>query len=374
MIQRALEAVIRGRLGGRKAIILMGARQVGKTTLLRSMLGEEEGVLWLNADEVRVRVMFEDLSAAGFAPYIAGYRTVVVDEAQRVEDIGIKLKILQDAFGGEVQVIATGSSSFELANHINEPMTGRKREFRLFPLTAAEMVAHHGLFAEEDMLESRLRYGWYPDVVTHPEEAQELLVELAGDNLFKDVLRLRDIRRPAALERLVRALAFQVGSQVNLTELGSLVGLDKNTVESYVRLLEQAYIVFRVGSFARNLRNELTASSKLFFYDVGIRNALIGDFSPPGGRGDIGALFENFVIAELVKAAGGAAGRFWRTQSRQEIDYVVGEPGALSAYEVKWNPRARARWPSAFVEAYRPVAQTVVNRDNAIRVVSGPLA
>ena len=185
VIKRSLDPVLRSRIGDRKAIVLMGARQVGKTTLLRSALGGEDHVLWLNADEARVRAMFEDVSAAGFAPLLAGYRTLVVDEAQRIEDIGLKLKILHDAFADQVQVIATGSSSFDLANKINEPLTGRKREYRLFPLTAAEMVAHHGLFNEEGLVDSRLRYGWYPDVVTHLGEAPELLTELANTTCSK---------------------------------------------------------------------------------------------------------------------------------------------------------------------------------------------
>jgi predicted AAA+ superfamily ATPase len=368
MIDRSLEPVLRSRLGAGKAIILMGARQVGKTTLIKRLLTGVEGVLWLNADEARTRALFDGLSAAAFAPYLAGYSTVVVDEAQRIEDVGLKLKILQDAFGEGIQVIATGSSSFELANKINEPMTGRKWEYELLPLSAAEMAAHHGLFAEEGELDARLRYGWYPDVVSRPGDSREVLSELASDYLYRDVFRMGRVRKAASFERLVRALAYQIGSQVNLTELGSLVGLDKKTVEAYVSLLEQAYIVFRVGSLARNLRNELTTSSKVFFYDVGIRNAVIGDFAAPGTRSDIGPLFENFVIAELVKAHRGRVGRFWRTSAGAEVDYVTGAGDALSAFEVKWNPGRGAKIPRAFLDAYRPVRTTVVNRANAVKL------
>jgi len=352
----------------------MGARQVGKTTLLRAVLADQADVVWLNADESRVRAMFDNLSAAGFEPYLGRATTVVVDEAQRIDDIGVKLKILQDAFGDRVQFIATGSSSFDLANRLNEPLTGRKWEFALFPLLAAELVAHHGLLEEEGQLETRLRYGWYPEVVTHPAEAADILAELANDNLYKDIFRLRELRKAAAFERLVQALAYQVGAQVNLTELGQTAGLDKKTVEAYLRLLEQAYIVFRVGSYARNLRNELTTASKVYFYDVGIRNAVIGDFSPPATRADLGGLFENFVIAELVKAAGREIGRFWRTKSGQEVDYVVETPAGVTAVEVKWNPAKAKALPRTFTEAYQPVSTTTVHRDNAIRLLSGASA
>jgi predicted AAA+ superfamily ATPase len=359
-------------MGGHKAIVLMGARQVGKTTLLRRMLPDDGTPLWLNADEARVRALFDDVTADGFTPYLAGRTTLVIDEAQRIEDIGVKLKILQDAFGEEIQIVATGSSSFELANRINEPQPGRRWEYRLFPLSAAEMVAHHGLLTEEALMETRLQYGWYPDVVSHPQDAETILTGLAADNLYKDIFQLRGVRKPAAFERLVQALAYQVGSQVSMTELGALAGLDNKTADAYVRLLEQAYIVFRLGSFSTNLRNELKASSKVFFYDVGLRNAVIGDFRPPANRTDIGGLFENFVIAELVKAREGAVGWFWRTTAGQEVDYVIRRAQELVAYEMKWSPTARLRLPAAFIKAYQPVETTLVTRANAIRVLSAP--
>jgi predicted AAA+ superfamily ATPase len=370
LIPRTIAADLQAKLGGRRAIVLMGARQVGKTTLLQSLLQGQEGVLWLNADEARVRAMFDDLSAVGFAPYLAGYSTLVLDEAQRIEDIGLKLKILQDAFGEKVQIIATGSSSFELANQVNEPLTGRKWEFTLFPLTIAELVAHNGLLAEEQALESRLRYGCYPEVVAHPDDAREILVELANDNLYKDVFRLRQIRKAAEFERLVQALAYQVGSQISVSELGATAGLDKKTAEAYIRLLEQAYVVFRIGSYARNLRNELTSSSKVFFYDVGIRNAVIGDFSAPSARSDIGGLFENFVIAELVKRGHGKPGWFWRTTAGQEVDYLTETVAGLDSFEIKWNPAKSRPLPKTFTQAYEIASATTIHRDNAVKFLA----
>ncbi|MDR0435565.1 MAG: ATP-binding protein [Propionibacteriaceae bacterium] len=372
MIHRTLTRTIDARIGSGKAIIILGARQVGKTTLLRDLVGNSD-TLWLNADEEADRSLFDGLSAAGFQPYLAGHKTVVIDEAQRIPDIGVKLKILQDTFGKDVQFFATGSSSFELANTINEPLTGRKWELQLHPLTANEMVAHHGLLAEQKMLDSRLRFGWYPEVVTHPELAVELLAELANDGLYKDIFRLGEIRKPAGFMRLAKALAFQIGSEVSMTELGETAGIDKATAEKYVTLLEQAYVVFRLGSYSRNLRNELKRATKIYFYDVGIRNALLGDFSPSATRSDIGHLFENLVLAEFAKHRSTLSleplGYFWRVSGGGEIDFVTGPEWALHAYETKWNPNARASFPKAFLNAYAPASTTVIHRDNMLPIL-----
>ena len=288
MIKRELEKEITNRVGSGKALIILCARQVGKTTLLRHIYERDTDVLWMNADEAPVRAVFENLTTASFKPFLGQKRMVIIDEAQRIENIGLKLKLLQDAYTKDVQFIATGSSSFDLANKINEPMTGRKRELMMYPLTISELVKHHGLLEEQSCFDTRLIYGFYPEVVEHPNDAREILAGFVNDNLYKDIYRWEEIRKPVQFENLVKALAYQVGSQVSMAELGSHVGIDKNTVEKYIRLLEQSYMIFRIGSFSRNLRNELKASTKFYFYDVGIRNALIGDFSAPSVRHDIG--------------------------------------------------------------------------------------
>ena len=374
MINRSLEDHVRGRLGLGKTIVVMGARQVGKTTLPKSMFSSEDSVLWLNADESRVRDLFSGLSAASIAPYLAGYSTVVIDEAQRISDIGVNLKILQDSFGESIQFIATGSSSFDLANKTNEPLTGRKWDLNLYPLSATEMIAHHGLFTEESLIDTRLVFGWYPEVVSRPELAIATLRELTASALYKDIFALREIRRPEPFEKLVRALAYQIGSQVNLTELASLVGIDRKTVDSYITLLEQAHIVFRVGSFSSNLRNELKNSSKVYFHDVGIRNAIIGDFTPATTRPDIGSLFENFVICEMMKLNADMGRptpeRFWRTVTGQEIDLIYQTGSAIDAYEIKWSPKARVKSHASFRNAYPQASLTVVNRDNVLRILN----
>lgn len=368
MIERYLGKIIQSKLGSGKAIIVFGARQVGKTTLLKEMFAGED-TLWLNGDEEEVRAAFENLSAASFAAIIGKRRVLVIDEAQRIRDIGLKLKIIQDNYGDKVQIVATGSSSFDLANQVNEPLTGRKWEYRMYPVSFSEMVAHQGLIAERGSLESRLLYGYYPDIVMHLDDAKERLNQLVSDNLYKDILNLDGINKPTKLEKLLQALAFQIGSQVSINELATLVGLDNKTVEKYLSLLEQSLIIFRLPSFARNLRNELSSSSKYYFYDTGVRNALIDDFRPVGLRQDIGHLFENFIIAELQKTIVRRKQYFWRTSQQQEVDYLTESDGVISAMEIKWNENKSARLPKTFIDSYNPVKIDYVNRENYHQVL-----
>jgi predicted AAA+ superfamily ATPase len=369
MIKRELEGRIRSKLGSGKAIVLYGARQVGKTTLLKTIFGDKDDVLWLNGDEEIVRAVFENLSAQSVAPIIGDHGTLVIDEAQRIIDIGLKLKIIQDAYGDRVQIVATGSSSFDLANKVNEPLTGRKWEFWLPPLSFFELVSATDLISEKVSLENRLLYGSYPDIVTNPTDARERVAQLAKDNLFKDILNLSKIIKTNKLDKIVQALAFQIGSQVSINEIAGLVGLDNKTVEKYISLLEQSFVVFRLPSFSRNLRNELKASQKFFFYDVGIRNAVIDDFRPTALRSDIGGLFENYIIAEMKKASGHKS-YFWRTSQQQEIDYVAMRDTELFAVEIKWSEKQTARIPRTFSETYHPADEFVINRANYAELFS----
>ncbi|MCL2825870.1 MAG: ATP-binding protein [Eggerthellaceae bacterium] len=351
-----------------KIVAIMGARQVGKTTLLEGLLGNRDDVLWLNGDDRSTLETFADFDKHRFAELIDGYSYLVIDEAQRIADIGLNLKIIQDNFKGSIKVAATGSSSFDLANKINEPLTGRKHEFHLLPFSVNELVRHFGLAQERLELERRLTYGMYPEVVLSPGREEQLLLELANANLYKDVLAWGNIQRSDKLISLLQALAYQIGSQVSINEIAQLIGLDPKTVEKYIMLLEQAFVIFHFGSFSRNLRNELKASRKYYFYDVGIRNAIINNFAPPSSRTDIGHVFENFVIAELVKRNTrlmlGHAGFFWRTTAGQEVDYVHEEGGKISAYEIKYNPKAKGRIPMTFVEAYQPAELAIIDKEN----------
>ncbi len=368
MIERYLGKIIRDKVGQGKAIVVFGARQVGKTTLLRNIFVDDE-VLWLNGDEEEVRAIFQNMSAASMEAVLGKRKVLVIDEAQRIADIGLKLKLIQDNYGGRVQIVATGSSSFDLANEVNEPLTGRKWEYRMYPIAFTEMVAEYGLVAERANLENRLLYGYYPDIVMHPEDARERLNQLVSDNLYKDILSLDGINKPAKLEKILQALAFQVGSQVSVNELANTVGIDNRTLEKYLSLLEQALIIFRLPSFSRNLRHELSSSSKYYFYDVGVRNAVIDDFRPVELRQDIGGLFENFVIAELQKSVKRRKQYFWRTSQQQEVDYLTETDGEITAIEIKWNEKRNARLPKTFVEKYEPTAIEYINRENFHEIV-----
>jgi predicted AAA+ superfamily ATPase len=367
MIPRFLEEKIKTKLGSEKAILLFGARQLGKTTLLKKLFAADPNTLWLNGDEPDVQALFDQVNSSRLKTLFAGRKYVVIDEAQRISDIGLKLKLITDQIP-EVQVVATGSSAFELANKTNEPLTGRKWEYRMFPLSFGEMVQHHGLLEEKRLLHDRLIYGYYPEIVTHPGEERERLKVLTDSFLYKDILLWENIMKPEKLIKLMQALAFQMGNQVSFNELSNLVDLDTKTVERYVNLLEQVFIVFRLGTFSRNLRNELKSSRKIYFYDNGIRNALIASFQPPGLRQDIGALWENWLMSERMKYLHyngvWANSFFWRTAQQQEIDYVEEKDGELAAYEFKWSTSKKMALPKTFTEKYNPSVQAVITPDN----------
>ena len=368
MIKRSIEDTIKGQLHGGRAIIVMGARQVGKTTLLKQVFATDSSdVLWMSGDEPDVRGMFENMTSTRLRSIIGNHRVVIIDEAQRIEDIGIKLKLITDQIP-EVQLLATGSSSFELANRINEPLTGRKWEYKLFPLSFTELVNETNLIEEKRMVPHRMVYGSYPDVVTHPGKEVAILRELTESYLYKDILEFDRIHKPEKLTKLLQALAYQVGAEVSYNELSQLCGLDAKTVASYISILEQAYIIFRLGSFSRNLRNELKNSRKIYFYDNGIRNALIGNFSQVENRTDAGALFENYAIAERIKRKeyliDYARSWFWRNTNKQEIDYIEEKDDRIHAYELKWNPRRKTSAPLSFRNAYPDADFAIINRDN----------
>ena len=367
MIPRLLETTIRSKLNQSKAIILVGARQVGKTTLLKSLFQDRDDILWLNADELDVQNLFSTISSSRLKAIIGKKKNIIIDEAQRIRDIGLRLKLITDSIP-EVQLIATGSSSFDLANQVNEPLTGRKWEYQLFPLSFAEMVDHHGLLEEKRLLPHRLIYGYYPDVVTHQGAEKDILKQLSDSYLYKDILMWEQIKKPDKLLKLLQALAFQIGSQVSYHELGQICGLDSKTVEKYVQLLEQTYIIFRLGSLSKNLRNELKYSKKIYFYDNGIRNALIARFDQPESRSDVGALWENYLVSERIKYLNYSNKWvnywFWRTREQKEIDFIEESEGKISAYEFKWNPDARVKPPKLFLDNYDPSTFKVIHRDN----------
>jgi len=367
MIKRFLSQNIQRVLHQNKAIILLGARQTGKTTLLKQLFDHKESSLWLNADESDVQNLFANATSTSLRAIIGNYTTVIIDEAQRIENIGLKLKLITDQIP-HVQLVATGSSAFELSNRINEPLTGRKWEFQLFPLSFAEMVEHHGLLEEKRLLRHRLLYGYYPDVVMNQGNEHPILQQLSDSYLYKDILQWEGIQKPERLLTLLKALAFQIGSQVSYNELAQACGIDPKTVEKYVLLLEKAFIIFRLGSFARNLRNELKFSRKIYFYDNGIRNSLISNFSQIEMREDKGALWENFLVSERMKKLHykqiWANFYFWRTKDQQEIDYIEEKDGAIFAFEFKWNVKKQPKLNASFLANYNVEHAQIITPEN----------
>lgn len=352
-----------------KAIVLIGARQVGKTTLLKDCFSSQAKVLWLNGDDLETRTWMENVTVERYRSFMGDSRIVVIDEAQRIADIGLKSKLLTDNFP-DVQLVITGSSSFELANKVNEPLTGRKWEYRLFPMAFSELAAHHGVMQEWRKLPIRLVYGSYPDVVCHPGEEREILSNLTESYLYKDILVWDRVKRPDKIVRLLQALAYQVGSEVSANELSRMVELDRSTVEKYINLLEEAQVIFRLGAFSRNLRTEIKSGRKIYFNDNGVRNALIGNFSDIETRADVGVLWENYMVSEFRKKnnydLSYAQSYFWRTTQQQEIDYIELCDGEVHAYEFKWSPSKKAKISKTFLNAYPNTEIHTINRDNYI--------
>ena len=371
MRKRQLQEKIETRIFAGKAIIVIGARQVGKSTLFKMIIDKQNlPTLQLNCDEPETRDMLSNTNIAKLRLLIANNRIVVIDEAQRVENIGMTLKLITDNFP-DIQLLVTGSSSFELQDKLNEPLTGRKFEYHLFPISTAEILKSEGLLKVNQTLEQRLIFGSYPDIITHANDAKELLTNLAGSYLYKDLLSLDSVRRPALLGKILIAIALQVCSEVSYNEIAQTVGTDNKTVEKYIDLLEKCYIIFKLGAFSRNLRTELKKSRKIYFYDNGIRNAILNNFAPLSLRQDTGALWENFIISERIKhnqySGKYVNSYFWRTTTQQEIDYIEECDGQFSLFEMKWNPRrGSTKFPASFETAYDVKEKFVITPDNWI--------
>lgn len=374
LLQRKLQQVIEDRMFKGKAIVLVGARQVGKSTLFRQILTGKQDVLTLNCDDAEVREMLTNINRGELQRIIGNHRIVMVDEAQRVQGIGLAMKLITDNMP-DVQLLITGSSSLMLQGSLNEPLTGRKFEYHLYPFSTQELVENMGLLRAKSLLESRLVFGSYPDVINNSGNTQEILMNLSGSYMYQDLLSMEGVRKPVLIEKLLVALALQVGSEVSYNELAQTVGSDAKTVEKYIDLLEKCYVLFRLPALSRNLRSELKRGKKIYFYDNGIRNALIQNLNPLTMRNDVGALWENFIISEIVKY-NHYNGRyanyyFWRTTTQQEIDFVEERDGQLHLYEMKWNPKkGKAKVPAEFNKAYGEMPFTVVTPDNYLDMLA----
>lgn len=373
MVERQLAERIKSKFFKGKAILLFGPRQAGKSTLAEAFMQKsQQPWLYLNGDEADVRTQLTNTTSTKLKAIFGTNKLVLIDEAQRMSNIGLTLKLITDQIK-DVQVVATGSSAFELANAANEPLTGRKYEYFLFPLSFGEMVANHGLLVEKRLIEHRMIFGYYPEIVSKPGEEKELLKLLAGSYLYKDLLMLEQVKKPVLIEKLLKALALQLGSEVNYHELSQMVEADKATVEKYIDLLEKAYVVFRLPAYSRNVRTELKKAKKIYFYDCGIRNAIVGNFNGLVSRTDTGALWENYVIAERMKWLSYAEvdfkHYFWRTIRQQEIDFVEESTGQMLAMECKWSPKAKASFPSTFTDAYPQAQKKVITPENVEEIL-----
>jgi uncharacterized protein len=370
MIPRSIEATVRERLDeGTKIIIIYGPRQVGKTTLVNQILNQSAyRVRTINADELFFRDVLSSQDARQLRDLVAGYDVLFVDEAQRVPNIGLNLKIIVDQLRS-VRVIVTGSSSLDLASKIREPLTGRTWTFTLYPIAQCELAKQSNPLELRYQLDERLVYGSYPELFSLAGERirRDYLNEIVNSYLYKDILAIGNIRNPDKLRLLLKLLAYQVGGQVSLAELGTQLQMSKNTVDAYVDLLEQSFVIFRLKGFSRNLRKELTKQDKIYFWDVGIRNALIEDLRFPHYRNDMGALWENFVVAERMKLLryvyGYGSLYFWRTQTGAEVDLVEERDGQIIGYECKWS-KSNARPPRSFLETYPQATFVTINSQN----------
>ncbi len=365
MYSRLSENVIKKRIGSNKAIVVIGPRQVGKTTLIENILKERK-YLFLNGDDPQIRSLLTAPTTEQIGKIIGKYKYIFIDDAQRIDGIGLIMKIIVDRFKN-VQLFVSGSSAFDLSNEINEPLTGRKLEYKMLPISWEEYENHHGYLYAEQNLENRLLYGFYPDVLNNKGDERIILQNLVKSYFSKSVLAHTNIRKSEILEKLVRALAYQVGSEVNYSELAQMINVDKNTISKYIDILEKGYVVFKLNSFSRNLRHEIKTNKKIYFYDTGVRNMVIGDFSPIDLRTDKGALWENFLIAERIKQIGykGLSTKtyFWRTKQQQEVDFVEENNGQIFGFEFKWNKKKKQHLPKTFKNTYNS-ENMIVDRDN----------
>ena len=358
----------------KKIVVIYGARQVGKTTIARDVVAElGMKTLFVNADQEKYVDVLSSRDLSKMKSLVSGYSLLVIDEAQRIPEIGLNLKILADEMP-ELRILATGSSSFDLANKISEPLTGRVASFTLFPLSVSELSKERNDFELGEILESMLIFGEYPEVFTaeNRRQKEDILMELSRSYLYKDALDLLIVKQPKKIKDLLKLLAFQIGSEVSILELSNALDLSRETVERYIDLLEKSFVIFRLPGFSRNLRKEVTKMDKIYFYDIGIRNAVIENVKSLTDRNDVGQLWENFLIVERMKflaySKTAASSYFWRTYTGSELDYVEEGSGILSGYEFKWgNPKTR--YPQSWVDTYPDARYECVNQESWLQFV-----
>lgn len=368
MIKRQLQKVIEANLFKGKIIVIYGARQVGKTTLAKQILESVPNSSYINSELLQNKAALETTNVQQLKSFLGNHRLIVIDEAQQISKIGLKLKILIDTFP-DMQIIATGSSSFELKEKVFEPLTGRSRIYHLYPLSAAELIQHSNIMNVNANLENILRFGLYPEVYENTEsEAVEELNNITSNYLYKDILQFGDLRRSDLVYNLLRALALQIGNEVSYNELANKLGENVATIKRYIELLEKVFVIFRLSSYSNNLRKEIAKGKKIYFYDLGIRNTIIQNYNQLNLRNDVGALWENFCITERLKinhySRRFVNSYFWRTYDQKEIDYIEEYSGKLDAFEFKYSQTKKIKPPKAFLEKYSNSSYRVINQES----------
>jgi predicted AAA+ superfamily ATPase len=374
--KRAVLADFHSKLKPNKVLILLGARRVGKTQLIKKYLEKsDEKVLQLNGEDINDARLLEERSVANYSKLLQDVSILVIDEAQNIPEIGLILKLIVDAIDG-IKVIATGSSMFDLANKLGEPLVGRKNTIYLFPLSQIEFSQFENYKQTTENLETRLLYGGYPEL-THYEswdEKKEYLKEIVNSYLLKDILVFDGIKNSDKIYDLLRLIAFQIGNEVSLQELGNQLQMSKNTVERYLDLLSKVFILFKIEGFSKNLRKEITKSSRWYFFDNGIRNAIINNFNTLNNRTDVGDLWENYLASERMKKQHyqkkDKQNFFWRTYDQQELDWLETEAETINAFEFKWNENKKSKVPIAFSKAYPDATFEVINKQNYLEFIS----
>lgn len=375
MIARKIESLILESLVPGKVVILLGARRTGKTVLLKKIVSMvSEPAIFFNGEDIEVQRLLENRSVANYEMILGNSRFLVIDEAQKVPEIGKILKLMIDSIPG-LKIIVTGSSAFDLTGKLGEPLTGRSRTFRLFPLSEQELDPLYEITEKRVALEERLVFGSYPEITSIPgrEAKVDYLKDLVNDDLLRDLLSYEGVKNSGAIKNLLRLVAFQSGSEVSMSELSSTLGIARNTVEKYLYLLSKVFVIFKVEGFSRNLRKEITKNAKWYFYDNGIRNTLIANLNPLAMRNDTGSLWENFIISERIKFQEYnrvlSNNFFWRTYDKQEIDWIEERGGKIFAYEFKYN-KEKAKLPRSFPAAYPDAVFEVISVNNYRHFVS----
>ncbi|MFA6261383.1 MAG: ATP-binding protein [Bacteroidia bacterium] len=368
VVHRVAEAGMKKWFRKNKVNLLTGARQVGKTTLLQHLFSNQSSVLWLNADESTTRETLSRHDLVSLRQVFGTYKTVIIDEVQRIENAGLLLKLCVDQFKG-VQFIATGSSSLDISETVFEPLTGRQILFHLFPFALKELYPKNSPFEIAQQLPFHLVYGSYPDICNNRQDADTLLLNLSDQYLYKDVLAWNNIRKPTLLNKLLQLLAYQVGSEVSLHELGRQLGVKSDTIDNYIDLLEKSFVIFRLPSMSNNPRKEISKMNKIYFWDNGIRNAVIGNFNALNIRNDAGALWENLMVSERKKMNAWLHPKinsyFWRNYNQSEVDYVEMDKKQLSAFEMKWG-KGNAKVSRAFSNLYPQADTDVITPENFV--------